>query len=154
MWNVNGKTANPMETDENFTFLGKGVRFNGVVHFDGTVRIDGRLEGEIHTKGTLVVGEHALIKGIIAAGTITSGGRINGTVTATERVHLLKSAVMIGDVRSPAFSMEDGAHFHGLCDMGMKPLPEGDEHPDDEPDLDKVHDLAAHRGKVRAQEAP
>jgi cytoskeletal protein CcmA (bactofilin family) len=150
MWNANSKTTNPMETDENFTFLGKGVRFNGVVHFDGTVRIDGRLEGEIHTKGTLVVGEHALIKGIIAAGTITSGGRINGTITATERVHLLKSAVMIGDVRSPAFSMEDGAHFHGLCDMGVKPLPEERE----QPDLEKVDDLAAHRGKVRVQEGP
>jgi cytoskeletal protein CcmA (bactofilin family) len=149
MWNANGKTPNPMETDENFTFLGKGVRFNGIVHFDGTVRIDGRLEGEIHTTGTLVVGEHALIKGSITAGTITSGGRINGTITAIERVHLLKSAVMIGDVRSPSFSMEDGAHFHGLCDMGVKPLPD-----EEQQDIDKVHDLTARRGKVRAQEGP
>jgi cytoskeletal protein CcmA (bactofilin family) len=146
MFGVNGKTKNPMEPDENFTFLGKGVRFNGVVHFDGTVRIDGRLDGEIHTKGTLVVGENAVIKGIITAGTMTSGGRIQGNVTATERVHLLKSAVMIGDVRSPAFSMEDGAHFQGQCDMGVKALDE------DKQQLENVRDLAAHRGKVRAQD--
>jgi cytoskeletal protein CcmA (bactofilin family) len=146
MFGVNGKTKNPMEPDENFTFLGKGVRFNGVVHFDGTVRIDGRLDGEIHTKGTLVVGENAVIKGIITAGTMTSGGKIQGNVTATERVHLLKSAVMIGDVRSPAFSMEDGAHFQGQCDMGVKALDE------DKQQLENVRDLAAHRGKVRAQD--
>lgn len=146
MFGVNGKTKNPVEPDENFTFLGKGVRFNGVVHFDGTVRIDGRLDGEIHTKGTLVVGENAVIKGIITAGTMTSGGKIQGNVTATERVHLLKSAVMVGDVRSPAFSMEDGAHFQGQCDMGVKALDE------DKQQLENVRDLAAHRGKVRAQD--
>lgn len=145
MWGVNGKTKIPVEPDENFTFLGKGVRFNGVVHFDGTVRIDGRLDGEIHTKGTLIVGEHAVIKGIITAGTITSGGKIQGNVTASEKVHLLKSAVVIGDIRSPAFSMDDGAHFQGVCDMGVKALGDSDEH-------EKVHDLAAHRGKVRGQD--
>jgi cytoskeletal protein CcmA (bactofilin family) len=150
MWGMNGKTKIPMEPDENFTFLGKGVRFNGVVHFEGTVRIDGRLEGEIHTKGTLIVGEHAVIKGIITAGTITSGGKIQGNVTATDKVHLLKSSVVIGDVRSPAFSMEDGAHFQGACDMGVKGLGDNDEGAQ----LEKVHDLAAHRGKVRAQDVP
>jgi cytoskeletal protein CcmA (bactofilin family) len=146
MWGANGKTNSPGEPDENFTFLGKGVRFNGVVHFEGTVRIDGRLDGEIHTKGTLIVGEHAVIKGIISAGTITSGGKIQGNVTATEKVHLLKSAVVIGDIRSPAFSMEDGAHLQGACDMGVKGLADTDEH-------EKVHDLAAHRGKVRVQDS-
>jgi len=146
MFGANVKTTNPIEPDENFTFLGKGVRFNGVVHFDGTVRIDGRLDGEIHTKGTLVVGEHAVIKGIITAGTITCGGKIQGNVTASDRVHLLKSSIVIGDVRSPAFSMEDGAHFQGVCDMGVKSLE------DDKEQLEKVHDLAAHRGKVRGQD--
>jgi cytoskeletal protein CcmA (bactofilin family) len=156
MWGMNGKTKSPVETDENFTFLGKGVRFNGVVHFDGTVRIDGRLEGEIHTKGTLIVGEHALIKGTITAGTITSGGKIQGNITAAEKVHFLKTAVMIGDVRTPAFSMEDGAHFHGLCDMGVKALAEDAVPHEQESEKvpDNVHRFAAHRGKVRAQESP
>jgi cytoskeletal protein CcmA (bactofilin family) len=150
MWGMNGKTKIPMEPDENFTFLGKGVKFNGVVHFEGTVRIDGRLEGEIHTKGTLIVGEHAIIKGIITAGSITCGGKIQGNVTATDKMHLLKSAIVIGDVRSSAFSMEDGAHFQGACDMGVKASGDTDE----AAQLEKIHDLAAHRGKVRAQDAP
>ncbi len=55
-------TKNGPEGDENFTFLGRGVDFKGVINFDGTVRIDGRLEGEVHTKGTLVIGEHASSK--------------------------------------------------------------------------------------------
>ena len=62
MWSSNDKKAGALGGDENFTFLGKGVDFKGIVHFEGTVRIDGRLEGEVHTKGTLVVGELATIK--------------------------------------------------------------------------------------------
>ncbi len=147
MWKRKGKN-NRLRDDENFTFLGKGVDFKGVVRFDGTVRIDGRLEGEIHSKGTLIVGENAVIKGIISAGSLICSGKINGNINAAEKVELMKPAVIIGDVRSPSISMEPGAHFHGMCDTGA------DEWFSEEyQDLENVHDLAAHRGKIRAQDA-
>ncbi|MGH7256142.1 MAG: bactofilin family protein, partial [Nitrospirales bacterium] len=118
MWGQNGKakqSGNP--EDQNFTFLGGGVDFKGVFTFDGTVRIDGRLEGEIHTKGTLVVGENAVIKGTITAGTLITSGKINGNVTAIEKVQLQKPAILIGDVRTPVLSMQDGSHIHGMSNM-------------------------------------
>lgn len=149
MWGSKGKKKNPMVDEENFTFLGRGVDFKGVVNFEGTVRIDGRLDGEIHTKGTLVVGEHAVIKGIVTTGTLISGGRIKANITASEKIQILKPGVLIGDVRTPSFTMEEGAHFHGLCDMGTDAW--GSE---ERQDSDKVHDLAAHRGKVRLQDLP
>ncbi|MBI4400088.1 MAG: polymer-forming cytoskeletal protein [Nitrospirae bacterium] len=147
MWGHSEKKQTSFGEEENFTFLGRGVDFKGVVNFEGTVRIDGRLEGEIHTKGTLVIGEHAVIKGIITAGTLISGGKIRGNITATEKVQLLKPAILVGDVRSPSFSMEEGAHFHGVCDMGDNIWVEQERQ-----DRENVHDLAAHRGKVRAQD--
>jgi len=147
MWKRKGKN-NRLRDDDNLTFLGKGVDFKGVVHFDGTVRIDGRLEGEIHTKGTLIVGENAVIKGIISAGSLICSGKINGNINAAEKVELMKPAVLIGDVRSPSISMEPGAHFHGLCDMGASKW-----FNEEYQDLENVHDLAAHRGKIRAQDA-
>lgn len=147
MWG-NGQKKTPMIEDENFTFLGRGVDFKGVVNFDGTVRIDGRLEGEIHTKGTLIIGEHAVIKGIITAGTLVSGGKIQANITAIEKVQILKSGILIGDVRSPSFSMEEGARFQGMCDMGVDLWVDQDRGQDHE----NVHDLAAHRGKVRLQD--
>ncbi|WP_447978798.1 bactofilin family protein [Candidatus Nitrospira bockiana] len=150
MWDMNGKKPSP-ERDENFTFLGRGVDFKGVIRFDGTVRVDGRLEGEIHTTGTLIVGEHAVIKGLVVAGTVICGGRINATVTATEKVQLLKSAVLIGDIRTPALAMEEGAHHHGMCEMGANKITEQLEHEAQE--AANVHNLAAHRGKLRAQES-
>lgn len=121
MWGRNGKPnkQSGLPEDQNFTFLGGGVAFKGVFTFDGTVRIDGRLEGEIHTKGTLLVGEHAVIKGIITAGTLVSSGKIQGNITALEKVQLLKPAILIGDVQSPMLLIEEGAHFHGMSNMGV-----------------------------------
>lgn len=151
MWSSNDKKSSALGGDENFTFLGKGVDFKGIVHFEGTVRIDGRLEGEIHTKGTLVVGELATIKGIISAGVLVSSGKINGTVTASERVQLVKPAVLIGDIRTPAITIEDGAHFHGMCDMGADRWEEEQSAAPQEDDHENVHDLSIHRSK-RAQD--
>jgi cytoskeletal protein CcmA (bactofilin family) len=150
MWELNGKKKSLNEGDENFTFLGRGVDFKGIINFDGTVRIDGRLEGEIHTKGTLVVGEHAVIKGSISAGTLICGGKIKATITATEKVQLLKPAILIGDVRTPSIVVEEGAHFHGMSDMGINKWVEQVEQAQES--HENVHDLAAHRGKVRVQD--
>ncbi|MBI3356589.1 MAG: polymer-forming cytoskeletal protein [Nitrospirae bacterium] len=145
MWAIGEKNAQAGSDNENFTFLGKGVDFKGVVNFDGTIRIDGRLEGEIYTTGTLIVGEHAVIKGIVSAGILMTSGKINGTVTATEKIQIMKPGVLIGDIRTPAISIEDGAHFHGMCDMGAHKWVEEQPTPNT-----NVHDLTAHRGKVRS----
>src|SRR5436309_91015 len=117
MWSKREKAnVYTMNGDEPFTFLGKGAQFKGIIHFEGTIRIDGRLEGEIHTKGTLMVGEHAVIEGDISAGTIVSGGTINGNFTATERVQLLPSAVLNGDLKTPFLKVEEGVQLHGTCE--------------------------------------
>lgn len=119
MWAQNKRKDKLIDAD-NFTVLGKDVTFKGVAHFEGTVQIESRFEGEIHTEGTLVVGEHAVIRGTITAGTLISGGNIQGNVSATEKVRLLKSAVQIGDVHAPAFSVEEGAYFKGFADTGVR----------------------------------
>ena len=95
--------------DDNITLLAKGVHLKGEIRVEGTVRIDGRLEGEIHTKGQVIVGEDGLVQGTVAAGTVVTSGRIKATVTAVERVQLLKTAIVIGDIHTPILMMEEGA---------------------------------------------
>ena len=144
MWALGDKSVQGTSNSDNFTFLGKGVDFKGVLNFDGTVRIDGRVEGEVHTTGTLIIGEQAVIKGILSAGTLMTSGKVNGTVTATEKVQILKPGVLIGDIRTPGISIEDGAHFHGMCDMGAhKWVDDSQLSPKD------VHDFASHQGTTR-----
>ena len=122
MWGEKGKPKKEtIFEDDHYTFLGKGVDFKGTAQFEGTVRVDGCFEGEITTDDTLIIGEHAVIKGTIAGGTIVCGGRVEGNITATCKVQLLKPAVLIGDVRTPSFFMEEGVYFQGMCDMGVAP---------------------------------
>ena len=121
MWARKEQSVQSTEPDfENFTLLAKDVDFKGVVNFDGTVRVDGRVEGEIHTTGTLIVGENAIIKGIVSAGVLMNSGKINGTITAVEKIQILKPGVLVGDVRTPMIAIEEGSHFHGMCDMGVR----------------------------------
>jgi len=76
--------------DDNITLLAKGVQLRGEIRVEGTVRIDGRLDGDVYTKGEVIIGEDGLVQGTIAAGTVVCSGRIKATVTVVERVQLLK----------------------------------------------------------------
>ena len=98
-------------------FVGKGVEFKGTISYSGTVRIDGYLDGEIHTDGVLLVGEEAVIQAKITAGTIVCKGKITGDVVAKDRVKLRAPAVLNGSVKTPILSMEDGVLFNGALEM-------------------------------------
>lgn len=98
-------------------FVGRGVEFKGVITYNGTVRIDGQMEGEIHTEGTLIIGDEAVIKAKVSAGTIICKGRITGDVVAKEKVKLLAPAALDGSVKTPMLSMEEGVLFNGSCEM-------------------------------------
>jgi cytoskeletal protein CcmA (bactofilin family) len=105
--------------DNIIAFVGKGVEFKGTITYDGTVRIDGQLEGEIHTEGVLLVGEEAVITAKVKAGTVISRGKITGDIVAKESVKLESPAELSGSVKSPKLSIEDGVLFNGTCEMAV-----------------------------------
>ncbi len=133
---------NGFSGDDNITLLAKGVLLTGQIRVEGTVRIDGRLDGEIQTKGQVIIGEDGLVQGTIMAGTVISSGRIKANVTAIERVQLLKTATLIGEVHTPVLIMEEGAKIQGMTDMGVTAWPD---------EISKlpgsVRDLTAHRSQ-------
>ncbi len=119
MWASGTSEPGSVTGQEAFTYLGKDVTFHGILTSDGNVRIDGHLEGELHSTGTLTIGAHAVIRGNITAGILVTSGNINGTVIASEKIKILNPGTLIGNIRTPAISIEAGAHFHGLSDMGL-----------------------------------
>lgn len=108
------------QSDEIMAFLGKGTEFKGIITYSGTVRIDGKVEGEIVTQGKLIVGETAVINAEISAGTVICGGKISGNIRASQRVHLLSKAMMTGSVNTPNLIIEEGVSFNGKCEMGKE----------------------------------
>ena len=106
-------------------FVGKGVEFKGTITYSGTIRIDGYLDGEIHTDGVVLIGEEAVIQAKITAGTVVCKGKVTGDVVAKECVKLRAPAVINGSVKAPVVSMEDGVLFNGALEMahGVRDLP-------------------------------
>jgi cytoskeletal protein CcmA (bactofilin family) len=98
-------------------FIGKGVDFKGTITYTGTVRIDGSLDGEINTEGVLLIGEEAVIKAKVTAGTIICKGKITGDIHAKEKLKLRAPAVVNGGVKTPMLSIEEGVLFNGTLEM-------------------------------------
>ena len=112
----NGSSSSQMKGDV-VAFIGPGVEFKGVISYQGSVQIDGKLDGEIHTEGTLLVGEQAVITAKVNAGSVISRGEIKGDIVAKEKVQLLSSAVMEGSLNTPQLSMENGVILNGSVEM-------------------------------------
>jgi cytoskeletal protein CcmA (bactofilin family) len=105
--------------DEITALLGRGTRFEGKLHFEGSVRIEGSFSGEIMSDDTLVIGEGAIVEGDILAGTvILRGGTIRANVRATRTIELMAGATVSGNLRAPEVYIDKGARFSGGCTMG------------------------------------
>ena len=98
-------------------FLGKGTEFKGVLSFEGTIRVDGRVEGEVLSKDTLIAGDEAHLQGEISVGTIISSGKIVGNVNASQKAHILAPGVIEGNIKTPKLIIEEGVTFDGKCEM-------------------------------------
>lgn len=98
-------------------FLGEGTQFKGVLSFAGAVRIDGHLEGEIVGEELLIIGEPAQVKAEIEVGTLVVSGRVQGAISARDRVELLRPGRVTGTIRTPCLVVAEGAMFNGNCEM-------------------------------------
>jgi len=97
--------------------LGRGSEFEGKLRFEGTVRIDGKFKGEVHSDGTLIVGENATIEGDINVDGVIVSGEIKGNVTGKTRVELHAPAKLIGNLETPILIIQEGVTFDGECKM-------------------------------------
>lgn len=109
-----------MEASEITTILGRGSQFEGKLTFEGAVRIDGQFAGEIHTDGTLILGESAQVEAQVRAAVVIVHGHFKGDLVATESLEIHAPARVLGNVQSPSFSVEKGAIFQGTCRMEMQ----------------------------------
>ena len=107
--------------DEINAFLGVNTEFEGKLTFTGAVRVDGRFKGEIITKGTLIVGELAVIESDISASHIIVNGEIRGNITAEKRLEIHASGRVSGNIQTPVLVIDEGVVFNGNCSM-EKPI--------------------------------
>jgi len=99
------------------TVLGPETVFRGVLRFGESLKILGRCEGRIESKGTLVVGKGAEIVAEIKVGAIIVAGSVKGNIEATNQTEMLSTGKVFGNVRTSELKMEDGVVFEGRVEM-------------------------------------
>ena len=98
-------------------FLGEGTEFKGVISFEGTVRVDGVLEGEVVTEDTFIIGAAAHVKANIQAGVVIVMGDMEGKIEAKEKCEIRVGSHVRGEIYTPSIYIEEGAVFEGACHM-------------------------------------
>jgi cytoskeletal protein CcmA (bactofilin family) len=98
--------------------IGKSVVIRGELTGNEDLYLDGEIEGNIDLRDhKLVIGPNGKIKATITARDIVLHGRVEGNLSATERVELKKNSALVGDVSTQRIVIEDGAYFKGSIDI-------------------------------------
>ncbi len=104
--------------------LGPGTSFEGLVTFEGTLRVEGELAGTVHAAaGALWVGPKARVRACIQVEELVLAGKLVGNVTALRRVELLPGAELDGDITTPLLAVADGGRIAGRCITGPDARP-------------------------------
>lgn len=97
--------------------LGADVEIKGNLKFAGELTLEGKLEGEIQTEGTLNLGDTAVVTGNINAQSVIVRGKVNGNINAKEKIEIKAKAELFGDIRASKLVVEEGVTFVGRTEV-------------------------------------
>jgi cytoskeletal protein CcmA (bactofilin family) len=95
------------------TMIGSHSDLNGDLETDGFTRVDGKVRGNLTVKGRVVIGEGARMRSNISGTVVTIGGVVRGNVLASERLTVLSSALILGDIITRRIQADEGCLIHG-----------------------------------------
>lgn len=104
-----------------YSVIDDRLTIRGELDTDGTIRVDGHIEGALHRAGTLIVGAHGEVVGDVEAAEVTVAGTIRGNVHATVRLEIEPGASVHGEIRANAMILREGAIIHGKVSIGAAP---------------------------------
>jgi len=100
------------------TLLGADTKIEGIIEFEKTIRLDGKVNGKIISKnGTVIVGEKAVIDAEMIVDVAIIKGHVNGSIDAKSKIEVYPPGKIIGDIKAPLISIDSGVVFDGRCQM-------------------------------------
>jgi len=109
-------TSNAQKKETGFainTIIGPNSFVRGDIDSGGFARIDGSVKGNLHARGRVVVGANARMRSSITGTSVTIGGVVDGNVLASERLIVLSSAIILGDIITRRIEVNEGCLIHG-----------------------------------------
>ncbi len=112
------REENEFRNDAKKAYITPDCKITGTIKFDGQMRIDGMVDGKIITNnGELVIGETCTVKATIKTKSAIIEGRVDGKITASDKVVLKQKAHLIGDLQAKTLVVEEGVVFAGRCNV-------------------------------------
>jgi cytoskeletal protein CcmA (bactofilin family) len=102
----------------NTNFISTDVEIVGSILCGKYLVSEGKIIGDIHSTGVLVIGQHGTVKGDIYAESVTIMGKVTGNVTVEQLCELKSQAQLVGDLKAPRLIIEDGATLIGYNQVG------------------------------------
>ena len=99
------------------SLIGPGMKVVGDCETDGTLRIEGAVQGTVRAGKAVVIGRDGLVIGDVVTQDAVISGRVEGSVTAESRLELQASCEIEGEVHTPRLQLEEGAVFNGSLSM-------------------------------------
>lgn len=99
------------------TIIGKGASFDGLLEISGGLRVDGTLKGKIHNADMIYIGPSGTLEADVEAKECIVGGVVKGNIKAPDKVELQAKSQVEGDIITYSLVVEQGAIFHGNCQM-------------------------------------
>jgi cytoskeletal protein CcmA (bactofilin family) len=103
--------------------IGPGTKIVGNIETNGDIRIDGNIEGNVNSKGKLVIGANGFVKGEVVCSNAEISGSLLGKLTVSDLLSFKASSKVNGDIKASKLSIEPGAIFTGTCTMGSNNAP-------------------------------
>jgi cytoskeletal protein CcmA (bactofilin family) len=105
------------------TIVGKDTTISGTMEVSGTLRVDGVVKGDVIVSDTVAVGPTGMVEANVKTKIAVVSGAVKGNIHATERIELQAKANITGDLVTKALVIEQGALFHGNCNMKQNTTP-------------------------------
>ncbi len=103
------------------SLIGKGTYLKGTLNVTGSLRIDGKIEGDITVEDTIIIGKDGEVKGTIKTRMGVIGGIFNGNIESQDKLELQKGAKIEGEITCRRLIIEEGVIFNGNCKMPQEP---------------------------------
>jgi cytoskeletal protein CcmA (bactofilin family) len=103
-----------------FSVVDDRLTIHGDIETEGTVRVDGRVQGAVHRAGTLIVGAGGEVVGDVEAREVVVAGTIHGNVFARGRIEIEAGAAVNGQVQAATMALHEGGAVNGLITIGLE----------------------------------
>ena len=105
----------PVVNVNSISRISAGTVIKGEILSPNDIRIDGTFEGRVQSKGRVVVGESAVIKGDIVCENVDLWGKVEGNLFVKDTLSLKEGCVVDGNLHIRRLAVELGATFNGNC---------------------------------------